>query len=177
MSHPSIKLERIRPWYRLHAATVMVAIAMIGFLAAASGSSFRRMDGLVGLYQNGWPFAFFRRHDDHLIDFHGFGIPLNQPDEFFVGSLIGDIAIASAIMAAVTALAERRIRRKGRLAQFSLREMLALVAVVGVVMGHEMSVQRRQREAVDQLFQSRHNYFGADEGLPHRLRYYLPDRS
>lgn len=69
----------------------------------------------------------------------------------------------------------RRPRSANRWSQFELRGLLATVLGVAALLGWGVHVQRRQERAVKQLEQE-NTYFGfqVDQGLPHRVRRWLP---
>jgi hypothetical protein len=162
--------------YRPRAAAVVVALVAAAMLVALNASGYARVSESEGVHwQNGWPFAVVWRRV-YTIGGGDFGLPwATRPvgdlgdGQFSARALLGNLIVGAAATALLLAAAERRIRRKGRLAQFSLREMLALIAVAGIIAGYEMSVHRREREAIVQLA-GRHCRFDVDEGLPDWLR-------
>jgi hypothetical protein len=177
MSTASKNPNTIRPWYRPLAASIAVALAVAGLLVVLNSSGFVRMHVPRGIqWQKAWPLTFLT-YDAYVYrgSFGGLTDVADPrgPGTFPSLALVVDCVVTIATVVAVAALAEHRIRRRGRLAQFNLREMLALVAVVSIVAGREASVQRRQREGIEQVFGPYH-HFEIDEGVPHWVHRYLP---
>jgi hypothetical protein len=92
-----------------------------------------------------------------------------QPVSFSYALLLADVAALLAMLAAVSLFLRRRVRRHGRLWQFSLAEMLALFAVAAVACGWaSLQYRQWQREQhvlahlSDELCETRAEYRGPE---------------
>lgn len=169
MSTGSINSDAVRPWYRPHRGSVVVALIAAAFVVMMNASRFAPADWHS---KRGWPLTFFHRHAEahyHSSSFASRSIDRPRGAHFSALTFVADIAVGAAIAIGLLALAERRIRRQGRLTQISLREMMLLVTLLCIVIGKELSTLRRQRDGIEQLFGSNCSYH-VEEGLPYWLR-------
>lgn len=118
MSHPSTNSQTARAWYRPHRASIALALVMAGLFVVLNASGFARVSGAGALrWQNGWPFVVLWR-SVYSIGGGDFGLawvarPSGNLDDghFSLHALLGNLLVAMAAVAMLTALAERRFGR------------------------------------------------------------------
>jgi hypothetical protein len=146
-----------RPWCRLHLSTwlVMLSVTMIVALVEVPGEYFANDTDRVGLpvFNHGWPRIYLKRHWAYPTPVQYFLTNVAEDDQkapwlvpyqwtFYenfgesrlsLPNLILDLMVALLIVAIAGALFEWRRRKRSRLIQFTLRELLLLTLLTAGV--------------------------------------------
>jgi len=152
-----------RPWYRLHRSTYVVAVLLLIVLVliiVPGGWSFT--DGGV---EHGWPWRYLKvwgttailaQNWDYNPDEIWDGPPWlhkqgwlfkGLQSEFRLGALVGDVAVGLLILAIGVVIFEWWRRRRSRVWQFSLRELMIGILLLAAALGWwRQNHVRAQRE-------------------------------
>ncbi|HVW37627.1 MAG TPA: hypothetical protein VHB99_09995, partial [Pirellulales bacterium] len=160
---PSPSSPFARPWYRLHASSMVVFLLAAASLIALNISSFVGVDPLERrVLRYGWPAACVSRPAAATPAEPGGWKPQAT---LAYGALALDAALGLSLLVLATAAAEQRRRRWRHLLQFSLAELLIFMLVLGGVCGWAFHDYRRQQAALDQLAELEQSV-GVDQSLP-----------
>ncbi|MBN1911146.1 MAG: hypothetical protein JW818_15475 [Pirellulales bacterium] len=171
-----------RPWWRLHLLTWVVLAVVTVALVLIMVPADRMFNGDHG---HGWPWVFLRHTDFEAWFIRITQQPVSEPEpwlpEYWTNApwayarnwgltgdapvfsplqLVGDVLIAVLILAVAGAAFECWRRRRRRIWQFSIREMLLLTLVIALVLGwwkHNDLRLRRELALAERLGVSRKN--------------------
>lgn len=131
---------RTRAWYRLHASTWVVAFLVGAVLVVLVAPGAFEATGMIykrAYYQHGWPWSFLKKGgnytdgDEDQIPWLQSGAWRFKGHTMSRGPLVADVACALAIEVGIVTAWEWRRRRRERLCQLTLRELLLMTLAIG----------------------------------------------
>jgi hypothetical protein len=143
-------LPELQSWRRLHRSTYVVLAVLLAILALANvpaqiviapsmfdAEMINAVFGMRAELQHGWPATYlWRKPDDLTIDWQSLWTLSEDVERWSRTSLAFDLFVGLAALALGGVGYEAWRRRRARLWQFHLRDLLALLAVASIVLGY-----------------------------------------